>query len=523
MNSSRLVLLTLWLLSAAFLRAQDTTNSAPTTSDAPATNQATPPPLGPDGLIALSDNLHPPYMAVYKGSVNGRAKPYGIQRAALYAAWLNRTLIWGEDSEPNARWDSLEGGGWQFDPWGDWVQQNPARRLILCVPIVPGKGDKGGTDAGEGAHENITLELGASGAYNVHYTRLAETLVKHHMGNTILRLGWEFPGGWYAWSVKNKEKAAAFAEYWRQIVTTMRAVPGAEKLEFAFNPTTGYLPYDPEVAYPGDDYVDYIGPDVYDDSYAKDTYPLSKDASPDEIEAIHEKVWNDVIYSKGAKGLAFWSEFAKKHHKPMCIPEWGVDHKPDHHGGDDDPYFIEQMYKFIQDPANNVAWHSYFDVQAPDGGHQLFPIKESDPRLFPDSAAKFQELFSLPASAPKAPASVAETTPVAPSPSPPTASVPASSNATPIAPEAPAPPTPTTNVDVPSNPPPVLPASVAVTQTAPIEQLDANGQVSGVTMAVVGTSYVPVRLEGDKLILKDSAGNRYRLDTTATDLNVTPK
>jgi hypothetical protein len=101
--------------------------------------------------------------------------------------------------------------------------------------------------------------------------------------------------------------------------------------------------------------------------------------------------------------------------------------------------------------------------------------------------------------------------------------VPASSNATPIAPEAPAPPTPTTNVDVPSNPPPVLPASVAVTQTAPIEQLDANGQVSGVTMAVVGTSYVPVRLEGDKLILKDSAGNRYRLDTTATDLNVTPK
>jgi hypothetical protein len=418
-------------LRAAALWADDapapTTNAAPAVTPAAPANAtssapdaATAPPVGPDGLILPSDNAHPPYMAVFKNSVNGSKIPNGITRNAAYAAWLNRTLVWAEDTCPSTRWDSIEGGGWQFDPWGAWVQENPARRLILCVPMVPGKWDGSGTDAGDGAHQPITLELGASGAYNIHYQKLAETLVKHHMGNTILRLGWEFNGGWYAWKVNSKAKADAYAEFWRQIVKTMRAVPGAEKLEFAFNPANGC--FDAALAYPGDDYVDYIGPDDYDDAYAPNTYPWPKDATPDQIEAAQEKAWTDVVYSKQAHGLAYWAEFAKEHHKPMCIPEWGVDQKPDHHGGLDDPYYIEQMYKFINDPANNVGWHSYFDVQAPDGGHMLSPKEDGTVvTKFPNSAAKFHELFSLPASATApaaAPTDATNPTPVAASPPP---------------------------------------------------------------------------------------------------------
>jgi hypothetical protein len=337
-------------------------------------------------------------MAVFKNSVNGAKIPSGITRNAAYAAWLNRTLVWGEDTEPTARWDSIEGGGWQFGPWGNWVQQNPARRLILCVPMVPGKYDGSGTTDGDGAHQPITLELGAAGTYNAHYQKLAETLVAHKMGNTILRLGWEFNGGWYAWKVNSPEKATAFAEFWRQIVKTMRAVPGAEKLEFAFNPANGC--YDAASAYPGDEYVDYIGPDLYDDAYSKDTYPWPTDSSPDQILDAQKKAWDDVLFSKNARGLGFWSDFAREHHKPMCIPEWGVNHKPDHHGGGDDTYYIQQMYKFINDPANNVAWHSYFDVNAGDGHHQLSPKEDGTVVTeFPNAAAKFHELFALPSSA----------------------------------------------------------------------------------------------------------------------------
>ena len=82
--------------------------------------------------------------------------------------------------------------------------------------------------------------------------------------NAILRLGWEFNGNWFPWSVGSSTDAANFVAFWRQIVTTMRAVPG-EKFKFLWNPN-GPSPttYRPDQAYPGNAYVDYVGTDVYD-------------------------------------------------------------------------------------------------------------------------------------------------------------------------------------------------------------------------------------------------------------------
>jgi hypothetical protein len=52
------------------------------------------------------------------------------------------------------------------------------------------------------------------------------------------------------------------------------------------------------------------------------------------------------------------------------------------------------MHSFIKDPANNVAFHCYFDVNAPDGHHQLSPGKTGDERAsFPKSSAIFRTLF----------------------------------------------------------------------------------------------------------------------------------
>ncbi len=73
---------------------------------------------------------------------------------------------------------------------------------------------------------------------------------------------------------------------------------------------------------------------------------------------------------------------------------WGVSDRPDHHGGLDNPAFVENMHAFITDPANHVAWHCYFDVQAPDGKHQLSPGKKGDEKIeFPEAAGRFKELF----------------------------------------------------------------------------------------------------------------------------------
>lgn len=106
------------------------------------------------------------------------------------------------------------------------------------MPPLPGPWDGSGPKQGEsGVGEPVSLENGASGAYNHYYKTLAENLVKHDLGHAILRLEWEFNGRWFTWCAHKKE--AAFAEYWRQIVTTMRAVPGTERLQFCWNPTLG--------------------------------------------------------------------------------------------------------------------------------------------------------------------------------------------------------------------------------------------------------------------------------------------
>lgn len=370
---------------------------------------ATPASTQPSGTIS-DDNTAKPHIAAYKGSVNGDGNPYGAQNNAAYAAWLNRHVVWAEDSQPGTTWDNMTGQGWQLVPWSNWKRAVPGRRLILHISIIPGGWDGSGTKQGQNAGVPVSLENGADGEYNDFYAKLAANLVSHDLGDSILRLGCEFNGGWFAWRVQNNAKAEAFAKYFRQIVTTMRGVPGAEKLQFDWNVGLGWCGFDPEKAWPGDEFVDYVGVDTYDDCYKPNTYPIPKDATEEGKDKIHRIVWNDYILNSQF-GLKYWVNFAKKHGKPLSIPEWGVDNKPDKHGGGDDPYFIERMHEFINDPENNVAYHSYFDFQAGDGHHQLSPTKDGKVVTeFPKSAAKFRELFSLP------PAPGQEGKPVAPLP-----------------------------------------------------------------------------------------------------------
>jgi hypothetical protein len=331
-----------------------------------------------------------PYLAVYRW---GAANPNGGAGAnSAFATWIGRKVVWAEDFEPTDRWDgNIDGGNWQLGEWSTWKAAVPGRRLVLSVPLLPGAWNRSGPSTGDGAGKPVSFKAGANGDYNSHFQALAQHLVQYHLADSILRLGWEFNGGWYTWRVD--KDTTDFAAYWRQIVKAMRAVPGAEKLKFCFNPAMGWLSGPAENAWPGDDYVDIVGLDVYDDSWQPGTYPWPADASAAEIQARREKVWNTVILN-GNHGLTFWRDFARAHHKPFSIPEWGVDNRNDGHGGQDSPYFIEQMHRFITNPANNVYFDCYFDVQAGDGHHQLSPgIKGTEVTQFPEAAARFKALF----------------------------------------------------------------------------------------------------------------------------------
>ncbi|QVL31717.1 hypothetical protein KIH39_23205 [Telmatocola sphagniphila] len=341
-------------------------------------------------LLGTPATAAEPALGVYRWA-NGTAN------VDAFAKWLDRPSVWGEDFIGGESWDNVQWPTWWLKEWGPWVHAKPGRRLVLAVPILAGPADRSGPVQGtKDLKVPVSLEKGAAGTYNHHFKQLAENLVAHKLGDVILRPGWEFNGGWYAWGAKDKAKL--FAEYWRQIVKTMRAVPGTGKILFCWNPTLGDQDFPADEAWPGDEFVDIVGIDVYDETWNKDTYPWAKGATDDVILARQKKVWTEWIMGS-PRGLVFWTKFAKDHKKLLAIPEWGLNRRKDGHGGGDNPHFIERMHAFVNDPTNNVLFHCYFDVNVPgdDHRHQLSPGDGEkglkDGTEFPRAAARFQELF----------------------------------------------------------------------------------------------------------------------------------
>jgi hypothetical protein len=335
-----------------------------------------------DGQAAASTAPAAPLLGVYRGDA-----PLGPGKVDAYSAWLGRQVDLAEAFEPSATWEDVEGRSWQLGAWSTWVHARAGRRLLLTVPMLPGSWDGSGPTSGAGAGEAVSLEAGAAGAYDAYFAALARNLVAYGLGNTIVRLGHEFNGGWYTWRAQGKE--AAFAGYWRHVVTAMRAVPG-HALQFSWNPTLGWSATRTDLTWPGDAYVDTVGVDVYDQSWAAGTYPIPADASADEVRRRRALVWSQIL--DGSYGLRYWQRFAVAHNKKLSIPEWGVTNRPDGHGGGDNPDFISNMWQFIQNPTNKVQFHAYFDYMARDGGHQLSPY-EGFTTPFPAASATFKRLF----------------------------------------------------------------------------------------------------------------------------------
>jgi len=328
--------------------------------------------------------------------------PVGVYRWAnkpanidAFSEWLGRP-VWAEDFVGSESWDNVASPTWWLEGWSKWVHAKEGRRLVLAIPILAGPVDGSGpTQRQKGVRVPVALKAGAAGEYNEHFRQLAENLVKHKLTDTILRPGWEFKGGWYTWKAKGAERD--FAEYWRQIVKTMRSVKGVEKLVFCWNPTLGEQDFPAEKAWPGDEFVDYVGLDVYDETWHKDTYPWPRGAAPAEIERRQKKAWKEWIM-ESPRGLGFWTKFAKERGKPLAIPDWGLNQRASGHGGGDNPYFIEQMHAFITNAENNVAFHCYFDINgSEDQRHQVSPgASESGGKAgtdHPRAAARFRELF----------------------------------------------------------------------------------------------------------------------------------
>ena len=105
-------------------------------------------------------------------------------------------------------------------------------------------------------------------------------------------------------------------------------------------------PYSVAAAYPGNAYVDVIGLDAYDQSWATPQTPAN--------------AWSATLLP----ALTAAQQFAASHGKPLAFPEWGVAIRDDGHGLGDDPNYINQMVSWMHNPSNDVVYESYFDYDS---------------------------------------------------------------------------------------------------------------------------------------------------------------
>jgi hypothetical protein len=281
------------------------------------------------------------------GAYAGTDNPLGVAR---FGSTTGAHMTLGTDFLSRSNWGALEDAG-GIGAWADSGYQ-----LVLAVPMLPRRG-------------RTSLVRGARGAYDSHFVTLARNLVAAGEGNAYLRLGWEFNGNWYKWRVENARSAADFAAYFRDIVGAMRSVPG-ESFKFVWNPSADAMfgQYTPSEAYPGNAYVDYIGTDVYDESWVEPLNP--------------QTAWSNQLTCPW--GLDWLSSFAAQEGKPIVFPEWGVAIRSDGHGLGDDPYFVNQFADWIT--TQDVAWTSIFSFD----GDQQDDITDGS---FPSALAAFKADF----------------------------------------------------------------------------------------------------------------------------------
>ncbi|WP_246459067.1 glycoside hydrolase family 26 protein [Streptomyces himalayensis] len=221
--------------------------------------------------------------------------PAGVERMGELSRWLGgANLRVGHTYLPGDVWSNIEGRPGYLQAWARWRRAQDDRMFVLNVPMLE-RNEEGLSDD----EVRSLLRQGARGDFDDHFRELAKRLVRLGVPDTIVVLGWEMNGTTY--THRCGPDPESWKAYWNRIVNAMRSVPG-QKLTFDFAPSRGTDAVPWTRCYPGDDTVDIIGMDSYDQPPA---------------ETFDEQV-------KGPYGLQAQIDFAAAHKKEISYPEWGL-------------------------------------------------------------------------------------------------------------------------------------------------------------------------------------------------------
>jgi hypothetical protein len=258
------------------------------------------------------EELSPLATSPLLGAYVGQENPSNVQNLEAMEGWLGREVDYAVTFLNHSNWNEFDKSvSWGLGQWPNHEE------LLVSVPLIV---------------DGANLETAAQGSYNNHYREAAEKIAAYDPDATI-RVGWEMNGDWFPW--KASENPEAYVGAYRELVDTFRSV--SSDFKFDWTPNIGTNAVDPEKAYPGDDYVDFIGLDM---NVGKGWF---EGKSPDQV-------WDWI--SNQPHGLEWHRDFAAEHGKQMSFPEYASDMN--------DGQFVTRMADWIK--SNDVAYHSWWNA-----------------------------------------------------------------------------------------------------------------------------------------------------------------
>ncbi|MEW1634454.1 glycosyl hydrolase [Streptomyces sp. NPDC093801] len=348
--------------------------------------------------------------------------PSGVARIPSLSRWLGgREIRVGHTYLPGDSWAGIEGRVPFLEDWARWRRAKEDRMFVLNVPMQA-------RNEGRVPDWQVVqlIRAGAQGEYDRHFRRLAERLVELGLPDTVVVLGWEMNGTTY--THRCGPDPEHWKAYWTRVVNTMRSVPG-QRFKFDFTPNRGSDAIAWTRCYPGDDVVDVIGMDSYDQGPGR--------SFDDHVSQPY--------------GLQQHVDFAKAHGKQISYPEWGL------FRNGDNPEYVRRMLRWID--QHHPLYHTITDYCP----HGVWQCKQN-----PKSSKVFRD--ALAEQGPVVVPTPVVPTPVVPTPVVPTPVVPTPVVPTPVVPtpQVPTPEVPTPQVPtIPQVPTPEVPTPTAPTPVAP--------------------------------------------------------
>lgn len=290
---------------------------------------------------------------------SGNGAGDGTFAAQLASGAIQVGATWNDSADAQTAQYTIQSGA----EWGAW-----SGPLDLAVGgIFKGSGD--------------SWSAAASGSYDSRWTTCLNTVASAWGGrskaNLFIRFAHELNGSFMTnWSVSSSE-VASYVTAFRRFVGLQRSILPGSRVVWPLNDGTS-TGFDFRTAYPGDDYVDVIGVDTYNQ------YPWVNDT------ASWDAKINSVDSNGTPVGIEAWRQYAQSKGKPICFPEWAnCGDTAGGGGGGDSPNYIQWMHDYFTAHAGTGPGQVWYAVLF----NQWTQFQVWPTTLQPNSWARYKTIF----------------------------------------------------------------------------------------------------------------------------------